>query len=343
MPELRAVVYGVGHMNGIITRLMVEKGVTVVGAIARSPEKVGRDLGELVGLGRDLGVVVSDDADAVLAETRPDIAMIAVNSYLADQYQHLERCARHGVNALTLAEEALFPWQTAPGPAARLDELARAGGVTLTGSGHQDAYWVTLIANLMGTAHRIETVSGTISWNVDDCGPEVARDQRVGDTPEEFAAWLAGQDLPPSFARNAIDALIADAMLTVGSISTRREPVVADHDIYCTALGRVVETGRVIGFTDVDTIETAEGVTFSTEMTGKVYVSGEHDLNEWAIGGEPELRLSNGVVPTQMTTSAQLVNRIPDVINARPGFVTVDELPRLKYRAHPLATYLADA
>jgi hypothetical protein len=66
----------------------------------------------------------------------------------------------------------------------------------------------------------------------------------------------------------------------------------------------------------------------------------EGDINEWQIAGEPDLVLSNGTVPTQTTTCTQLVNRIPDVIAAPPGLVTVEKLPRLRYRAFPLHTYL---
>lgn len=60
MPErdVRAIVYGVGAMGSILTRLLLDKGVQIVGAVGRSPEKVGRDLGEVAGLGRLLGVAV---------------------------------------------------------------------------------------------------------------------------------------------------------------------------------------------------------------------------------------------------------------------------------------------
>jgi len=47
---ITAVVYGVGAMNSITTRMMLEKGVNIVGALARSPEKVGKDLGEVAAL-----------------------------------------------------------------------------------------------------------------------------------------------------------------------------------------------------------------------------------------------------------------------------------------------------
>ena len=51
MRRIKAVVYGVGAMNSVATRMMLEKGVDIVGALARSPEKVGRDLGDVAGLG----------------------------------------------------------------------------------------------------------------------------------------------------------------------------------------------------------------------------------------------------------------------------------------------------
>ena len=96
----------------------------------------------------------------------------------------------------------------------------------------------------------------------------------------------------------------------------------------------------MIGFTDVDTVVTSQGITLTFEMTGRLYLEGEADVNDWTITGEPELRLSNPAVPTGMTTCTQLVNRIPDVINAPPGFVTVEKLPRPRYRTYPLGAYV---
>ena len=100
MRRIKAVVYGVGAMNSVATRMMLEKGVDIVGALARSPEKVGRDLGDVAGLGYQTGVLVEDDPDRVLSTRQADIAVIAVASYMSDMYEHLRRCAEHGVNAV---------------------------------------------------------------------------------------------------------------------------------------------------------------------------------------------------------------------------------------------------
>lgn len=342
MRRIKAIVYGVGAMNSVATRLMLEKGVDIVGALARSPEKVGRDLGDVAQLGFQTGVVIEDDPERVLSTREADIAVIAVASYMTDMYEHLYRCAEHGVNAITISEEALYPWNTSPMQSSELDLLARRNGVTITGTGHQDVYWVNLVAMVLGTAHRIQTVTGKASWNVDDFGPEVVRDQRVDTTVEEFDKWLVETARPPSFGKNTLGALVEDLGVTVAEASTTTRPEIAREPVSSKALGVTVEPGKVIGFTDVDTVATNEGMTLTFEMTGRLYTEGEADINDWTVTGEPELHLSNPAVPTGMTTVTQLVNRIPDVINAPPGLVTMEKLPRPRYRAYPLGTYVRD-
>jgi 4-hydroxy-tetrahydrodipicolinate reductase len=278
----------------------------------------------------------------VLSSRQADIAVIAVASYMTDMYEHLRRCAEHGVNAITISEEALYPWNTSPMASAELDRLARRNGVTITGTGHQDVYWVNLVSMVLATAHRIESVTGRASWNVDDFGPEVAKDQRVDTSVEDFETWLAETDRPPSFGRNTLGALVADLGLTVAAEESTTRPEVAQQPVPSTSLGITVDTGSVIGFTDVDTVSTHEGISLTFEMTGRLYLEGEADINDWTVTGEPELHLSNPAVPTQMTTCTQLVNRIPDVINAPPGFITMEKLPRPRYRAFPLGLYLDD-
>jgi hypothetical protein len=341
---LRAVVYGVGAMGSIITRLLVDKGATVVGAVGHSPAKLGRDLGDVAGLGLELGVKVEDDPTAVLSRAAADVAVVAVSSYLETMYDHFRTCLEHGANVVTIEEESFFPWSTAPSLAQRLDELAKRNGVTILGSGAQDLYWMTLPCALMGAAHRVDSVYGRATWNVDDYGPEVARHVHAGSRLEQFEAHVASKGWPPFVVRNTLDALIADTGLTAGEAETSVRPVVASADTPSRSLGRVIPAGHLLGVTDTATIKSAEGPSFTFEQTGCVYRSGQSDVNEWVVRGEPtELRLRNDHVPTRLATCTQVINRIPDVINAPPGFITVANLPRLRYRHFPLESYLVSA
>src|SRR5262249_28020791 len=145
-----------------------------------------------------------------------------------------------------------------------------------------------------------------------------------------------------SFGKNTLGALVEDLGVTVGEATTTTRPEIAQQAVECKSLGLTVEPGKVIGFTDVDTVRTQEGIMLTFEMTGRLYMEGEADIHDWPVTGEPEWHLSNPAVPTGVTTVTQLVNRIPDVINAPPGFITIEKLPRPRYRTHPLGMYLGD-
>lgn len=336
---IRGIVYGVGAMGAIMARLMLEKGVEIVGAVARSPEKIGRDLGDVAGLGVETGVLVEADARRAL-ERGADVAVVSVSSYLSSMFDHFRLCLEHGTNVVTIEEETVWPWGTAPELAFELDRIARAGGASLAACGAQDVFWMKLVATLMGAAHRIDSVVGRCSWNADDYGPEVAAHVHLGESPQEFERYVAEHGWPDFVARANLEALIADCGLTPAGVSSSVEPVAAEVDTPSTSLGGLVRAGRMLGIVDSTTIATVEGPTFTFEMAGRVYGEGESDTNEWLIHGEPELHLANDRVPTRLITCTSVVNRIPDVIAAPPGLVTLDRLPQPRYRHLSLERYL---
>ncbi len=322
---VRVVVYGVGAMGAIVTRLLVDRGADIVGAIGRSPEKVGRDLGEVAGLGRTLGVLVEADPRLVLSRGA-DIAVVCVGSYLDKMQSHFALCLEHGVNVVTIEEETVFPWTTAPDHAAALDELARANGVTLAASGAQDVFWLNHVTTLLGASHRVDRVAGRCVWNVDDYGPEVAGHLFVGQSGDAFAQHVASKGWPEFVARQTLEAMVASLGLTVKSIKSDVEPVLANSPVLCRSLGHEIQPGHLIGTIDWTEIATEEGPQFALEMKGCVYGEGDADCNHWQVCGEPDMELRNEGVSYRFTTCSTLVNRIPDVIRARPGLMSLDKL-----------------
>ncbi|MFO7996998.1 MAG: dihydrodipicolinate reductase [Dehalococcoidia bacterium] len=340
MSKIRAIVYGVGEMGRIVTRFMVEKGVDVVGAIDLNPEIVGKDLGEVVGLGYPLNVQISDDADSVVCAQQADIAVVALLTEMERIYPHLEKCIENGLNVITTSEEAFYAWTTSPVLASRLDKLARKHAVTVTGGGYQDVFLVNLITLLTGTSHTIKSISGRERYNIDDYGPVVARHNHVGQTEEEFEKDIAEEGIQPSYFRMNLESLVADLGLTIKEIVQRSEPTIDDVDIKCKSLDTTVKTGQVTGMSDIVDIDTEQGIKVHGELIGKVYRENEVDMNDWLIEGVPDTYLRNDRVAIKTTTCTQMVNRIPDVINAEPGYITVEKLPKLRYRAFPLHYYL---
>lgn len=327
------VVYGVGAMGAIATRLLVDKGANIVGAIGRSPSKLGRDLGDVAGLGRDLGVPVESDAAGVLSRGA-DIAVVCVGSYLSTMHRHFATCLENGVNVVTIEEETVFPWTTAPDLAQELDALAKANDVTLAASGAQDVFWLNLVTTLLGAAHRVDRVTGHCRWNVDDYGPEVAGHLFIGRTKAEFDTFVETSGWPEFVARQTLEALIARLGLTVESISSDVTAVTFDTPVQSLSLATEIMPGHMAGTIDRTVVTTREGPLFEFTMEGRIYRPGETDSNAWQVKGEPDLELTCQKANYRFTTCSTLVNRIPDIIAAPPGLCSLDRLQAPGYRHH---------
>ena len=111
-------------------------------------------------------------------------------------------------------------------------------------------------------------------------------------------------------------------------------------DIKSSTLGMVVKKGMATGMSAVVTTETKEGIIIESECIGKVYGPDEFDKNEWTVMGEPETTIVVNRPATVELTCASVVNRLPDVINARPGFVPTCDMDELMYRPKALHTYV---
>src|SRR4051812_22449974 len=81
MSSIRVMHFGLGPVGAaIVTQMARREGLTSVGAIDIDPMKAGRDIGDVVGLPRRLGVKVMEDADKALKTTKPDVVVLCTSS-----------------------------------------------------------------------------------------------------------------------------------------------------------------------------------------------------------------------------------------------------------------------
>ena len=337
MTQIRAIVYGVGLSNRIATRLMVEDGVQVVGAVNRSGQKIGKDLGILAGLGYPLGVPVSDDPEAVLS-TRADIVHVAVCDDMERGFPIYKQCLEHGINVLTIGGFASYPWRISPELAQHLDKLAKTHGVTITGTGNQDFFMLNLGTLMSGVCHRLYRMTHRSLTDINKSGPEVAKLAYVGESADEVDGSITHQI--QSIYAALWENVVAVLGLTVLEMTETREPIVADTEFYCDSLGHMIESGRIIGVVHKVNVSTKEKLQLVGENTLRLCKEGEEEFKEWLIEGEPDLAIRITRLDNAFTTVSQSVNRIPDVINAEPGYVTLEQLPKLTFRKNPLSAYV---
>ena len=332
--KVKVVQFGTGKMAVYTMRYVYEKGAEVVGAIDVNPAVVGKDIGELIG-GEERGVKVTalENAEEMLKTTKPDIAIVAI----------------------TTCEEAFYPANSNPNITKELDDMAKQTGCTITGSGYQDIYWGQLISSIAGSTHKITKIKGSSSYNVEDYGIALAKAHGSGLTMEAFEKEVASVDkisdeerqkviesgnYLPSYMWNVNGWLCSKLGLTVENQTQKTVPQTYKEDIYSSTLGMTVKAGDATGMSAVVTTTTKEGITLETECIGKVYSPEEYDKNEWTIYGEPDTTIVVARPATVELTCASIVNRIPDVINSVPGYVTTDKFGELNYRVKPLNEYV---
>lgn len=356
MSKIRVVQYGTGKMSVYTMRYVYEKGAEIVGALDINPAVIGKDIGEIMGC-EPKGVKVTsvENAEELLTELKPDVVIVTTMSLLSDLEDPLMLCARLGLNAITTCEEAFYSYNSNPVLSNKINELAVKNNCTITGSGYQDVYWGELISAIAGSTHNITKIKGSSSYNVEDYGIALAEAHGSGLTLDEFDEKIASVDrmskeerdalinsgtYSPSYMWNVNGWLAGKLGLTVTSQTQKCVPMTYPEDIESSTLGMTVKAGDATGMSAIVTTETAEGIVIESECIGKVYGPDEFDKNEWTVMGEPDTTIVVNRPATVELTCATIVNRLPDVINAKPGFIPTHEMDELMYRPKPLDTYL---
>ena len=353
--KVRVVQIGTGKMAKYTMRYVMEKGGEVVGAIDINPQVIGKDIGDIIEC-ENLGVKVTalENAEEMLKEVKPDVAIIETMSLLNDIEESMMLCAKLGINALTTCEEAFYSWNSNP-ELTKVDELAKQTGCTIAGTGYQDIYWGQLITSIAGSTQKITKIKGSSSYNVEDYGIALANAHGAGLTLKDFEEQIASVDkisdeerqkiinsgeYLPSYMWNTNGWLCDKLGLTVKSQTQVTVPTTNPEDIYSETLGMTVKAGDATGMSAIVTTETEEGITIESECIGKVYSKDDYDKNEWTVYGEPDTTITVARPATVELTCGTVVNRIPDAINARPGFVPTAEISELNYKVKKLNEYV---
>lgn len=324
--KIRAVQYGCGPIGCSVAKLASQRrDIELVGAIDIDKNKVGKDLGEVVGLKKPLGVTISDDAKAVLSQTKPDIVLHTTSSWLKKVHEQLTGVIKAGLNIVSTAEELSFPWRKEPGISAEIDKLAKEHKVTVLATGINPGFlmdtWPLVMTAVCQDVKRVRVA------RIQDASTRRLPFQKkigAGCTLEEFKQLVDAGTLRHVGLAESIAMIAAGLRWELDDIRDEIEPIVAKSEVksqYLTVkpgqAAGVKQTGR--GFKSGHELITLD---FQASLGAKesydaVYITGTPNMEVVIKGG------THG----DIATAAMVVNAIRRVLEAPPGLLTMKDLP----------------
>jgi 4-hydroxy-tetrahydrodipicolinate reductase len=330
MSETRLVLCGVGGVGRNVARLAAgRRGLEVVAAYSRNPDLVGADLGELA-TGEPSGVTVGDRATALA--TPADVLLVATTSFIAEVADDIAAGVAAGLNVMCTAEEMGYAWAIDPGFSDDIHAAAQQAGVTVIGAGANPGYiYEVLGLALTGAACRVDRIEVRRVVDLSRFSATVQRRLGLGFEPDEHAAGVAAGRIYGHIGYPHTMRTFARRFgHTVQRFGETIDPIPASEAIDSVAVP--IAPGQSAGFKQVTSGYTDDGDEpwFTATFLGHVDLA-SIDLapeDSYNVSGDPDLHavVRPGFNP-QATTMAVLVNLIPHVVAARPGLLSVTDLP----------------
>src|ERR1700716_911831 len=160
MPNIKVMHFGLGPIGAAIARQVAARpGFKIVGAIDIDPAKVGRDVGDVVGLSKRLGAKVSADAAKALKSAKPDIVVLCTSSSIKKVMPQIEMILKSKTPIASTTEELSYPGYTHIRQARLIHGMAKKAKVAVLGTGVNPGFAMdALPIALTAVCERVERI-----------------------------------------------------------------------------------------------------------------------------------------------------------------------------------------
>lgn len=329
--RIRTIHFGIGSIGaGVVRALLSSPEVEIVAAIDAHPAKVGRDLGEVVGLGHNLGIPVTYEAEPVLRDVYADVVIHTTGSSLNEVYPQLLSIVSAEKSVISSCEELSFPWVRYPEIAQRLDRRARETGVRVLGTGVNPGFAMDLLPLVAATACRqVRAIRVRRVVDVAQRRIELQKKVGVGLSLKGFQQGASAGQIGHVGLRESLF-MIADTIgWRLDDVTETIEPVVAKARVRTEYFS--VERGYALGLR-----QSARGVSRDREVVRldlEMYLSAPDPLDSIEIDAEPPLKITApGGIQGDIATASIIANCVPTIARSRMvGLLTMRDLPLLPY------------
>jgi 4-hydroxy-tetrahydrodipicolinate reductase len=321
--SIKVVCVGLGPIGaGVVKQLASRKGFRLVGAVDIDPAKVGRDAGDVCGVGRKLRVPVTNDIGRTLRTTRPDAAVLCTSSSIKKVVPEIAEVLKLKVPVVSTTEELAYPVKSHAAAAKKIDALARRARVAVLGTGVNPGFTMDALPIAL---------TGVCEWAIEVDRIQDARIRRLpfqkkigaGLTRDEFMAKVKDGSVRHVGLAESIT-MIAEAMgWRLDRITDEIQPKIAEAPVSSEFL--TVDAGLVCGLVQ-DGIGSRKGEPI-IKLHMEAYLGAPETYDATRIIGHPMLSMKiSGGVHGDIATASIAVNSIPKVMAAAPGLRTMRDI-----------------
>jgi hypothetical protein len=327
--KIKVVQHGVGAKGKIMAAMMLKKKeIELVGAVDLA--NVGKDLGEVIGLSKKTAITISDNLEAVLAKTKPDVVLDATLTHTRSLYPMLMKMVDAGAHVISIGAQMFNPWVNEPELAKQLHEAAIKKGVAIVGTGTATGFRFDVLPLFFtGVCARVDRIICARVSDAAATGDTFRKRCGFGFSKEEAEKKLANGEIELNLAHPDQAKFIADAM-GWGELKLKEEmeffvsTTVRDH-----SPSYKIEPGQVSGYRHDCFGTTADGKQVLELKTLNLIdpsVDGLEPSFKITIEGDPTTTMS---IPSLAVgdnvpryAAAHAVNWIPHMMKSRPGLLT---------------------
>ncbi|MHB0969550.1 MAG: NAD(P)H-dependent amine dehydrogenase family protein [Thermoanaerobaculia bacterium] len=316
--------YGIGPIGAEIARILLTKPwAKVVAAVDVDPSKIGRDLGEVIGLERETGIKVAGSLSR-----KVDVICHATASSLREVEPQIRGFLEAGFHVVSTCEELAYPLDTALRES--LQKLARANNVTLIGTGVSPGFVLDkLPLTLSAVCQDLTAIAVVRIIDLAAHREPLQRKAGLGMTPAEFAAAVKEGNIRPTGLRESLMMIANGLGIELDAIGNPVvEPILATKKMKTEFVQ--VRTGNVCGLRERIEAEKQGRIHIALEVRMSIGAKDPHD--EIRITGTPDVTMIiPGGIHGDRAAAAMAVNMIPRAVNSRHGLLTMDDLA-ISYR-----------
>jgi 4-hydroxy-tetrahydrodipicolinate reductase len=317
--------YGLGPIGAaVVKQVAARRGFKIVGAVDIDPAKVGRDLGEVAGVGRALRVKVSADARKTIKATKPDVVVLCTVSSLKKATPQMEEIIKLKVPIVSTTEELAYPTGANMKYARAIHAAARKARVAVLGTGVNPGFTMdALPITLTGVCERVDSIR--IDRIQDARVRRLPFQQKIGAglTREQFQKKVDDASVRHVGLAESVS-MIADAMgWKLDKITDEIQPKIATTTVASEFLA--VDPGYVCGIIQ-------DGVGYRknepvVRLHMEAYLGAPESFDSVEIEGSPNISSKIvGGIHGDVATASIVVNSIPKVLQATPGLHTMRDL-----------------